>query len=202
MILCVDESRGASEQHASLGVEARLILCSGGKRAWNRGSHWHPRLGAYPSSRGGGRRQAQPGLPLPLCGASRHGLKGSGEDADLQERPKDAKSARQRKEGDRIPLFLLESWLALGNGGCGGEEGRENREQLKEGLREIGAEELKGTRGYGPKRAGPRAWLPPRLPSTQKIISFFFFPKASSGAPCVCFPSKEVMYRHLLKCLS
>ncbi|XP_042788316.1 protein FAM161A isoform X5 [Panthera leo] len=70
--------------------------------------------------------------------SGRNGIKGSGEDTDFQEKPKDAKFARQKKEGDRSSIiFCWEYWFALGNRGCRGEEGTENRERLKEGLWEI-----------------------------------------------------------------
>lgn len=93
---------------------------------------------AFPPQEVGVGEEAKPEFPFPLCRSGRNGIKGSGEDTDFQEKPKDAKFARQKKEGDRSSIiFSWEYCFALGNRGCRREEGTENRERLKEGLWEI-----------------------------------------------------------------
>ena len=88
-------------------------------------------------------------------------------------------------------------WFALGNGGCSGEKGTENRERLKEGLRET-RERTEGEPAFmDPKEQGLRPDFPrPALLHLEKSLLNLV------GALCVCFPSKEVIYRHLLKFLS
>lgn len=63
-------------------------------------------------------------------------------------------------------------WCALGNGGCSGGKGTENRERLKEGLREIRERRTEGEPAFmDPKEQGLRPDFPrPALLHLEKSL--------------------------------
>ncbi|XP_049506225.1 protein FAM161A isoform X3 [Panthera uncia] len=116
--------------------------------------------------------------------SGRNGIKGSGEDTDFQEKPKDAKFARQKKEGDRSSIiFCWEYWFALGNRGCRGEEGTENRERLKKGLWEIRERKAEEPTFTDPRQhgLGPDFPFPALLYLEKNLLNLV------RGSPCVFF---------------
>ncbi|XP_042837405.1 protein FAM161A isoform X6 [Panthera tigris] len=116
--------------------------------------------------------------------SGRNGIKGSREDTDFQEKPKDAKFARQKKEGDRSSIiFCWEYWFALGNRGCRGEEGTENRERLKKGLWEIRERKAEEPTFTDPRQhgLGPDFPFPALLYLEKNLLNLV------RGSPCVFF---------------